>query len=237
MKQWITHSGYAIYRVLAGRSNVFLVSNKTCNLLVDTGPAFVRKKLSGQLTKLGISHVDILLLTHSHFDHAANAHFLKKRYNPQVIIHCSEKESLLEGKNPIPTGTFFITRLLTSLASKSDRINRYLQFTGLEADRVFEHKYDLTDFGMNLYIIHTPGHTGGSSSLIVDNEIALVGDAMFGVFPKSVYPPFALDKNELIRSWKLLLETGCKLFLPSHGQHRARTLLMQEYEKYARKYL
>jgi len=33
-----------------------------------------------------------------------------------------------------------------------------------------EEKIDLNDFGFNAYIIHKPGHTSGSMSVVVDNE-------------------------------------------------------------------
>ena len=71
-------------------------------------------------------------------------------------------------------------------------------------------------------IMHTPGHTSGSVSVIIDDEIALVGDTMFGIFRSSVFPPFADNIPELIRSWKSLLETECSLFLPSHGREKTR---------------
>ncbi len=59
-------------------------------------------------------------------------------------------------------------------------------------------------------------------SLIVDDEIAIVGDAMFGIFPGSIFPPFGDDKLQITQSWKLLLETGCRLFLPAHGTANSR---------------
>jgi hypothetical protein len=54
-------------------------------------------------------------------------------------------------------------------------------------------------------------------SLIVDNEIALVGDVMFGVFNWSVFPPFADDVPTLEKSWGKLAKSGCKMYLPGHG--------------------
>jgi glyoxylase-like metal-dependent hydrolase (beta-lactamase superfamily II) len=45
-------------------------------------------------------------------------------------------------------------------------------------------------------------------SIIIDDEIAIVGDAMVGTIPDSIYPPFADDKKLLIKSWKKLLKTA-----------------------------
>jgi hypothetical protein len=63
------------------------------------------------------------------------------------------------------------------------------------------------------------------------NEIALVGDAMFGVFKGSVFPPFADDVNQMVASWKLLLATKCNTFLPSHGSTCSRDLLQKNYDR------
>jgi glyoxylase-like metal-dependent hydrolase (beta-lactamase superfamily II) len=53
---------------------------------------------------------------------------------------------------------------------------------------------------------------GGRSN----HEIAIVGDAMFGVFRGSVLPPFGDDIGQMIQSWGSLLDTGCSVFLPAH---------------------
>jgi glyoxylase-like metal-dependent hydrolase (beta-lactamase superfamily II) len=45
--------------------------------------------------------------------------------------------------------------------------------------------------GFDAYLLNTPGHSPGSLSVFVGHEIAVVGDAMFGVAPRSVFPPFA----------------------------------------------
>jgi len=59
----------------------------------------------------------------------------------------------------------------------------------------------------------------------VDDEIALVGDTLFGVLPRSVWPPFADDPARMVQSWGQLLETPCRLFLPGHGREIGRERL------------
>jgi glyoxylase-like metal-dependent hydrolase (beta-lactamase superfamily II) len=93
------------------------------------------------------------------------------------------------------------------------------------ADFLVDSRFDLEDLGLNAYILHTPGHTSGSMSVIVGDEIAIVGDTMVGTFPRSIFPPFADDVPELIRSWGKLLHTGCRIFLPAHGSANGRELV------------
>ncbi|HQG66246.1 MAG TPA: hypothetical protein PLA32_10755, partial [Smithella sp.] len=73
-------------------------------------------------------------------------------------------------------------------------------------------------------------------SVILENEIAIVGDALFGVFRGSVIPPFAADEKLMAASWGKLLKTGCFVYLPAHGTARDREALERQYEKYKRKY-
>ncbi len=70
--------------------------------------------------------------------------------------------------------------------------------------------------------------------MIVNNEIALVGDAMVGMFKNSIYPPFACDTEQMVESWGKLLETGCSLFLPAHGTENSRELVEKQYNTYAK---
>lgn len=63
----------------------------------------------------------------------------------------------------------------------------------------------------------------------MDNEIAIVGDAMFGVFNNSVSPPYADDTEKMIESWGKLLNSGCNIFLPGHGKAIKRSLLEKEF--------
>ena len=41
-------------------------------------------------------------------------------------------------------------------------------------DHVIKDKQDLQEFGLPGYVLHTPGHTPGSTSLIVDGRLAFV---------------------------------------------------------------
>jgi hydroxyacylglutathione hydrolase len=229
MKTWVTKSGYRIIQLLSGRSNVFLLTNGVKNIMIDTSAAFLWKTLNKRLKKLNIKTIDFLILTHSHFDHAANAKRIKRNYKSTVIIHQNEAENLVAGRNPATSGTNFVTRLLAGTLTKSWM--SFLNYEPCTYDFTVDKRRDLSDFGFNAYILHTPGHTTGSMSIIVDNEIALVGDCMFGIIKTSVFPPYALNPKEMINSWGRLLETGCSLFLPSHGSANARSLVQKDYNK------
>jgi hydroxyacylglutathione hydrolase len=229
LKTWTTRSGHTIIQLLSGRSNVFLVTNGEKYIMVDTSPRRQWGKLVRGLKKLNIRCVDYLVITHAHYDHAENAFRLKTRYKAQVIAQKIEAEDLRSGGNWQVDGTNAFTRCLIKMLNKL--ATRKMSFESCPTDLMVDEKMDLTGMGFNAYVLHTPGHTPGSISLIVDDEIALVGDCMFGVFKGSAFPPFALDSRLVIESWGKLLNTGCRLFLPSHGTADSRVLVQRDYDK------
>jgi hydroxyacylglutathione hydrolase len=228
MKQWRTKSGYTITRVVAGRSNVFLITGGSTTILVDTSLRSAWKKLDGRLKGMGIGTLDGLVLTHAHYDHAENAHLLQRLYGAQVFVHSNEVFYLATGNNTVPHGTNKPVDLLVRMFAKAFlRLKRY---NPCACDVEVDDGLDLSDYGFNARILHTPGHSPGSMSVIVDDEIALVGDCLFGVFPWSVLPPFAGDTAQMIRSWGRLLDTKCRLFLPAHGREKTRKQVQAGYD-------
>ncbi len=229
MKDWSTPGTYKIIQVLSGRSNVFLLTNEITNILIDTSQGFMWYTLQKRLEKLGIDKIDLLILTHSHFDHAANASRIKEKYSAKVIIHSSEDRYLAAGDNVLPTGTNAFAGFIVKALAKQFR--SFTRYQPCKSDYTFDDTYDLSVFGFNAYLMHTPGHTQGSISLIIDDEVALVGDTMFGVFCWTVFPPFASDQNQLLDSWEKLLRTKCKVFIPSHGSSNNRYLVQEDLNK------
>lgn len=177
---------------------------------------------------MDIVHIDYLILTHTHYDHAGNAAWIKKKYKAHVILHKTEAKCLASGKNILPQGTNYFSGTLVRLFAKP-----FLRLSGYEPceyDILVDSLFDLKETGFNGYIIHTPGHSEGSLSIIIDNEIALAGDTLFGKFRNSVFPPFADDINKLVKSWGDLLKAGCSVFIPSHGSAITRERLQKEYD-------
>lgn len=129
----------------------------------------------------------------------------------------------MEGEGmAVPGGTNAVTRFIVGT------IGRVMGTRCVETcpcDILVDTIYDLSPFGLNAYVLPTPGHSPGSMSVVVDEEIAIVGDALFGVFRWSVLPPYAADLDRTIESWGRLLETGCELFLPGHGSAKTRAEL------------
>lgn len=225
MKTWTTKSGYKVTKLLPFRSNAYLVETGTQNILIDTGSKSSYFNLQRSFTQLNCTKIDILIVTHAHYDHCGNTSKIKNQEGCKIIMSKQESEFAQKGYGPLPKATLFVTRPIAYLGKRLE--GKVAPFTPFHVDIPVDEYLSLNETGLNIEIINTPGHTLGSISVIVDREIAIVGDAMFGVFPGSIFPPFGNDVPLMKKSWKKLLDTGCVLFLPGHGRKINRELLVK----------
>lgn len=230
IKTWNTRHGVTVVRISGGRSNVFLVHNEHDAFLVDTSIKPERNRLMRRLSAYDKKQrINLLILTHTHFDHVSNAAFLKRKYDLKIAVHHSEAAFLEAGSSPLPAGQVGLLKLLNKLDKR--KIEPLVRTEPAKADILLDESLDLSDRNIPVKIIHTPGHTRGSLSIIIDDEIAIVGDNMINTFMQRVFPPFCDDVPMLLDSWEKLLYTGCRLFLPSHGKEITRDQLRRSLDR------
>ena len=199
-----------------GSAHSFFIPSDNGAVLIDVGNAHKVSQLKSVLHahEYALDDIRHVIVTHTHHDHVGSLAELKKRAGANIIVHETEANYLRLGRTPLPKGTTAYAKVLVALG----RLARVGAFTPIEADIFVTNSFDLSDIGINGYLLHTPGHTQGSMSVILNDGIAFVGDTLFNIHPETVYPPFANDPNRLLHSWRLLYETGCKIFNPSHGK-------------------
>lgn len=236
MKSWKTKNGYEIYLVLSGRSNSYLISKENLNVLVDTGNQSSYHRLRKNIDSLELTHkkITLLILTHTHYDHCQNAFAISEDEDCKILMGEKEAEFVKNGYSPLPAGTFLITKFISDIGNRIGK--RRFGYKPFMPDTLVGEEFDWEQNGFEIKILGTNGHSQGSIIVIVDNEIAIVGDEMLGVYKDSVFPPFADDIIRMINGWGRLLNTRCEVFLPGHGKEIKRELLRSEYLKYARKH-
>lgn len=222
-----TGKGTSVKRLTPARCNIWAITRNGRTLLVDTGISFDRSRIAHALERKGLIP-EAVILTHTHFDHAGNAAWLQVEYGAEVVVQEAEGRMLATGDTPIPEGTYSVTRGLVSIGRKVAPVFKYDPCT---ADHVFSDHFDLNRFGINGFIIHTPGHSPGGATVVIDDELAIAGDSVIGTMPGSPFPPFADDVPLLISSWKRIIDTGCSSFLPGHGKPVSREEMISEYNK------
>ena len=227
MEKIITRSGTEIGKLTPARCNIFTIKRNSRTIIVDTGISYDRGRIEHAIARTAIIP-EAIILTHTHFDHAGNVAWLAKEYGAEVVVQKAESESLATGDTAIPEGTFPVTKGLVSIGKKFAPAFKYEPCI---ADQIFDDTFDLNRYGINGYIIHTPGHSPGGVTLVIDDEIAIAGDSIIGTIPGNPFPPFADDVEVLLRSWNRIIDTGCSTFLPGHGKPVSRQELIREYEK------
>lgn len=234
MNKLSTKNGYEISLIVSRHSNCWLVQKHDLSVLVDCGKTKSRSLLMQNLnTALYKGNtLQYLMLTHTHYDHCQSASAIKDKYKCRIIASENEVQSIAAGYTHLPRGTNYITHVLAKAGHALMRKN--FMYTPFSAEITISNDYLFPAPATEIRIIATPGHSVGSMSMIVDNEVAIVGDTLFGIFRNHVFPPFADDIPEMIRSWQKLLDTGCTLFLPGHGRTISRALLEKEYKIFLR---
>lgn len=236
MQQWRTTKGQTVYRLLGGRVNVFLIENAGRFILVDTAMKRRQNTLLSALKQTGVTSGNLaaLILTHTHFDHAQNSAAVMETFRTNLLVHQSEAPYLKTGDSPLPKGTIWPAKMLMKyLGNFIRRINRY---SPVDTVTPIKEVFDLGPLGFEGRILHTPGHSKGSLTIILEDEIALTGDSMYGQLPGNVFPAFADDTKLMIKNWKRVMDTGSTVFLPAHGRAISRKLLEREYARYAKKF-
>ena len=162
--------------------NAFIFRGEKSYLMIDAGLG--AKSFRQELEKLGISPDEIttILLTHTDGDHTGSISLYK---NASVYLHRDE-EQMINGTNG------------KSKFSKTKW--KYGPY------KLFEDNDTLFVDGLKIKVIHTPGHTPGSSCFIVDGDYLVSGDNLImknGKYEHFV-EKFNMDTPEQIESLKIL---------------------------------
>ena len=187
-------------------------------VIVDTGYPGNGESILDSLREnlINPSGISLIMITHGHIDHYGSADELRKLTGAPVAMHRADAEYLKKGLHYIGMPTCLFARIFKSLFLKTDRILS----KPFKVDIDFEEDIDLKEFGINGRIIHTPGHTADSVSIILSDGTAIIGDLMMGgILRKRTphLPLFANDLGQLGQSIEKIIQLSPNVILASHG--------------------
>lgn len=226
MKIWTTAKKTQVSRLGVIRCSCYIIMKDNANILVDTGIRAEREPIEKQLENLDVKSLSAIIITHAHADHAGNASYFQEKFHCPVYAHSVECSVLASGRSEKPIGTSSLTRTVGRITFPF-----MSRFTPCRSVRALSESFAIEDFAGTLDILETPGHTSGSISILVDSEIALVGDAMVHGRGENIYPPFANDASQISHSWEKLLNTPCRYYLPVHGEENSRQMVYEGLKK------
>ena len=139
-------------------SNCYLLTAGSHAALVD--PSADASTLMDAVAARGCT-LDMILLTHGHFDHIVSVDTLRQRTGTPLLIHKDDAPMLTDAKKNA-FYTFF-------------RMER----TYRDADRFLHDGEELNLGNEIIRVIHTPGHSPGSVCFLCNGEYLLTGDTLF----------------------------------------------------------
>ena len=143
-------------------TNTYVVKDKGTSKVCVIDPAFDEEKIKQTIGKIR-GNLETVVITHSHADHIAALAKLVEDINVKVYIHSLDYQGLYN-----------------KILNEEDVV----QTKVLPVDRTkvitVEDKEKITIGGTELEVMHTPGHTKGSMSLVDRlNNILYSGDTVF----------------------------------------------------------
>jgi glyoxylase-like metal-dependent hydrolase (beta-lactamase superfamily II) len=150
-------------------ANIYLLAGNRLTI-VDTG---YKGRVSGicrEIIRLGYALTDVenIILTHHHVDHTGSLFKLKQLTGASVIAHTDESP-YIEGELP---------HFCPQVAAKKQFVKYFLGTYPLPVDIRVNDGDTLPILG-GVRVIHTPGHTQGSISLLIQHSgVIIVGDLL-----------------------------------------------------------
>jgi glyoxylase-like metal-dependent hydrolase (beta-lactamase superfamily II) len=190
-------------------------------IMVDGGFPGSAGAFKRALKRIPVNPRDIRLvvLTHGHFDHVGSASHIRDLTGARIALHRADKTQLEKDRMTWPPGVTgwgkmsrsLFKPMMSALPFKIPPIDLILGDDGLS----------LAAHGIPGKVVHTPGHSPGSVSVLLDTGDAFVGCMAQNSLPfcfRPSLPIYADDIDQVRKSWQLLIDRGAKKIYPGHGK-------------------
>lgn len=189
-------------------------------VVLDAGQPNKGRAFTDGLERAGVrpDEVRLILLTHAHWDHMGSAAELKEITGAPLAVHAREADWVRSGEPPLPPG---ITPWGRAFMSMHRLLMPLIDVPPAEVDlELRDLPLDLKTFGVPGTVIHTPGHSPGSVSVVLESDEAFVGDLAMNRLPLTSRPSLSIfgdDPEALVASWARVLEFRPARIYPAHG--------------------
>jgi glyoxylase-like metal-dependent hydrolase (beta-lactamase superfamily II) len=212
--------GVEVYPLRLGLTRCYVIRDRGA-ILVDAGMPWQAGSFIRQLARTPVNPAEIrlIVLSHGHFDHAGSAAAIQRLTGAELAAHIADVD-IVEGSRitkPTPQtrwGATMWSALAPFMPALAARYSAHVDLTIGDDGR------PLSDYGIAGRIVHTPGHTAGSLSVLLETGQAFVGCMAHSGPPFRAHPDlpiFADDPDQLRRSWEELIALGAQHVYPGHG--------------------
>lgn len=196
----MTHSARpSIVNIGYRSTNYWVVSAGTSRLLIDLGWPGTIDTMRANLQRMDIPLRELRygLATHYHIDHAGLAQELKLAGVTLLVIDVQQSCIPLMRRHIKPTDRFTDITLHDNEVIAASESRALLARTGIAGE-----------------VLHTPGHSDDSVSLLLDSGEVFTGDL--------THPSLVTEAEAevTLASWQLLRDRGATTVYPGHGPIR-----------------
>lgn len=195
--------------------NAFLILGEEKTALVDCGMAYCASNLISNIKKiLKKKTLNVILISHSHYDHIGAIPYLKKEWPNSKVLGAEYAKRILNRSNALKT-----IRSLSTQAAKlfdAEDLKEY-DDAMMKVDHVICDG-DILDLGdLYIQVIETPGHTKCSLSFLVNNEILFASEST-GCMSKSgkIYPAFITSSAAALDSIHICQKINPRVIFSPH---------------------
>jgi hydroxyacylglutathione hydrolase len=210
----MSHEIKAITQKYLMAVNCYLVKTPSGYFLIDTGLPKRRNDLVRELETVGCKPGDLklIIITHGHLDHNGNTAYLRERYDTKIAMHNGDSAMTVSGDmfRGMKGLTVAIVRMMLPLVG----LSRYDSFT---PDIILEDGHDLSEYGFDARVVHTPGHSKGSIGILTTGGDFFCGDLLVNM-DKPAKNTLIDDSAELDASVERLRTLEIKTVYPGHGK-------------------
>lgn len=161
-----------------------------------------------------------IILTHEHTDHTSGIYWYQEHFNSQIICQkaCSAHIANKRAMRPLLTYLILKERDQVNGTRLFEKFKDECEIHTYQVDQTFDKSYNLIVGSANLHFIHIPGHSKGSTMIVVNYKIAFTGDSLMRVNP--VITRFPGSDHKLFVEYTLPILSSLSaemVILPGHG--------------------
>ena len=194
-------SSLHVHTLALRMANAYLLEFPSGLLLVDTGAPGSARIVLRSMQEIERKDLRLIYITHAHYDHYGSAAELRRLTGASLAVHPGDAAAMAAGLSP-----------LGSARGRGRPVQAFAP-----PDLSMAGGQDLASLGFPATIIHTPGHTPGSSCLLVMDRLAFVGDLLSTSRRPHLQRYYASDWNQLPGSLARVQALHPELVYPGHG--------------------
>lgn len=207
---------HSVYEYINSNMYVLLAENES--LIIDPHK---NEELTDRLKNKGVKRVTILL-THEHHDHTTGVYWYQENFESTLICQQNAADYIARKQYLRPT-------LIAFILGEEDHINGthiYDEFKKsfiprqYYADITYEEYYMLNWENYTFEFYSIPGHSAGSSLIIMNGEYVFTGDSLLKDLPIIIRFPGSNKEEYLSVTYPLLsrILSSDMTILPGHGK-------------------